>query len=140
MRSKLFIPLAMLFLFFSSSLFSQQGWGSKYNNLYDVNTVETISGQVTVIDKVYSDNSNSYGVHLIIKTGSGDMAVHLGPGWYIEEQTVQINTNDNVTLTGSKVMYEGSQIIIAKEVNKSGQLLKLRDDKGIPVWSGWKNK
>ena len=47
---------------------------------------------------------------------------------------------DNVTITGSKVTYEGNQVIIAKEVTKGDLVLKLRDDSGYPLWSGWRNK
>ena len=140
MKSKVFILSALLFVFFSTNLYSQQGWGSKYTKIYDVNTVETLTGEVTNIVKIYPDQNNSYGIHLILKTSSGDISVHLGPSWYVEEQSVQINTNDNITLTGSKVTYEGSQIIIAKEVSKGDQVLKLRDTNGNPLWAGWKNK
>ncbi|MBS1493116.1 MAG: DNA-binding protein [Bacteroidetes bacterium] len=137
MRTKMFFPLALLFLFFSSAIYSQQGWGNKYNKIYDVNTVETVSGQVISIDKTSPDQN---GIHLVLKADNNEITVHLGPGWYIEQQNVQINVNDNITLTGSKVTYEGSKFIIAKEVKKGDLILKLRDDNGAPLWAGWKNK
>ena len=142
MKSRIFLLTALFFVFSSCNLYSQKEWGpgSKYNNIYDVNTVETISGKVIKIDKIYPDKNTSYGVHMVLSTSSGDVSVHLGPGWYIENQDVQINTDDNVTVTGSRVAYEGNQVIIAKEVTKGDLVLKLRDDSGYPLWSGWRNK
>lgn len=142
MKSLIGIFLVSIFIFASCNTYSQYGWGrgSNYNRLYDVKTVETISGQVTEIDKIYPEKNMSYGVHLTLSTSGGSISVHLGPGWYIENQEVQISKDDNVTVTGSKVTYDGSQVIIAKEVTKGDQVLVLRDDEGYPLWAGWRNK
>lgn len=142
MRSIIAIFITLLFVFVSFNSYSQDGWGrgSNYNRLYDVKTVETISGQVTSIDKVYPDKNSSYGVHLTLSTSSGSISIHLGPGWYIEKQDMQIAIDDNITVTGSKVTYDGNQVIIAKEVVKGDMILKLRDDEGYPFWAGWRNK
>lgn len=40
-------------------------------------------------------------------------------------------------VTGSRVTFDGKPAIIAAEVKKGGETLKLRDEKGRPVWSGW---
>jgi hypothetical protein len=142
MKSLASILLILLFVFSSCSVYPQKGWGpgSNYNRMYDVNTVETISGQVTKVDKIYPDNNMSYGIHLTLSTTTGEISVHLGPGWFIENQDTEVNAGDNVTVTGSKVTYEGSEVIIAKEVTKGDEVLKLRDDNGFPLWSGWRNR
>lgn len=141
MRSiKIFLPL--LILFFAGNLYSQSGWGpgSKYNQLYDINTVETISGQVISVDQISHDNSKSNGVHLTVNTGQENITVHLGPAWYIDNQEIQIVKDDIISVTGSKVVYNGDMIIIAKYVIKGNDELLLRDDNGFPLWSGWRNK
>lgn len=68
------------------------GWGpgTKYGGLYDPKGLETVSGQVVKIDKITPIRGMSYGVHLILKTDQGDISVHLGPGWYIENQDMKI--------------------------------------------------
>jgi hypothetical protein len=43
---------------------------------------------------------------------------------------------DKVEVTGSRVTYEGQPTIIAGEVKKGAQVLKLRDAAGVPVWAG----
>ncbi len=62
--------------------------------------------------------------------------VHLGPSWYLETQAVTFAPGDKVEVTGSRVTYQGQPTIIAAEVKKDGQVLKLRDAAGIPVWAG----
>jgi hypothetical protein len=37
---------------------------------------------------------------------------------------------------GSRITYEGKPAIIAAEVKKGDEVLRLRDEKGIPVWAG----
>ena len=138
MKSKIFFLLVLLFALSTYNLYSQRASGpwSTYNSIYDVNTVETIFGQVRSVDKMYSSNNMSYGFHMTVYTTTGDISVHLGPGWFIENQVIQIYKDDNVTIKGSRVTYEGSNVIIAKEVIKEGQVLMLRDDNGYPLWSG----
>jgi|WetSurMetagenome_2_1015567.scaffolds.fasta_scaffold136688_2 hypothetical protein len=138
MKTKIFILFALLFAFFSCDLYSQnaQSPGNNYNIIYDVNTVETVLGQVRSIDNIYSVNNTSYDIIMIIYTNKGDISVHLGPVSYLVDQVFKINTDDNVLLTGSMVAYEGSKVIVAKEVSKGDQVLKLRDDNGYPLWVG----
>ncbi len=60
--------------------------------------------------------------------------MHLGPAWYIDKQTPKIETNDTITVTGSRITIDGKPAIIAAQVKKGNEVLKLRDENGIPVW------
>ncbi|OPY62846.1 MAG: hypothetical protein A4E57_03894 [Syntrophorhabdaceae bacterium PtaU1.Bin034] len=42
-----------------------------------------------------------------------------------------------VEVKGSRVNLAGKPVIIAAEVRKGEEILALRNDTGIPVWSGW---
>jgi hypothetical protein len=131
---------------FSVNLFAQKGGmnkkgtgrgiGSQYNRMYDVNTVETITGEVVKVDKVTGGKGMSYGVHILVKTGKETISVHLGPSWYMDKQQVKINPKDKVKLTGSRITYQGSPAIIASEITKGKETITLRDKNGYPVWSG----
>lgn len=142
MKTGKFYLAAALVLIFAGNIYSQNGWGpgSSYNRMYDTKTVETISGSVISIDQILPDKNMSVGIHLLLNTVNGNVSIHLGPAWYIENQDIQIIKGDNVSVTGSKVTYNGDQVIIAKEVIEGDQLLKLRDENGYPLWSGWRNK
>jgi len=54
----------------------------------------------------------------------------------MEKQAVIMAAGDKVEVTGSRIMYQGKPAIIAAEVKKSDQVLKLRDAAGIPAWAG----
>lgn len=142
MKTGKFYLAAALVLLFAGNIYSQNGWGpgSSYNRMYDTKTVETISGSVISIDQILPDKNMSVGIHLLLNTVNGNVSIHLGPAWYIDNQDIQIIKGDNVSVTGSKVTYNGDQVIIAKEVIKGDQILKLRDENGYPLWSGWRNK
>jgi hypothetical protein len=101
---------------------------------YDPKTVETIQGKVLSVEKTPS-KGRGYGVHLTLQTDKETIPVHLGPDWYIEKQTPKIEANDTITVTGSRVTIDGKPTIIAAQVKKGNEVLKLRDDNGVPAWS-----
>jgi hypothetical protein len=114
------------------------GMGSQYQRMYDPATVETISGTVEAVDKTTPMRGMHYGIHLLVKTDKETISVHLGPEWYLERLDTKIEKGDEVQVKGSRVTMMGNPAIIAAEVKKGDAVLKLRDDNGIPVWSGWK--
>jgi len=115
------------------------GWGpgSQYNRMYDPKAVETITGEVTAVDHITPVKGMSGGVHMNVKTDKETISVQLGPSWYLENQDVKIEPKDKVEVKGAKTTFAGKPVIIAAEVKKGDEVLKLRDDSGFPVWSGW---
>jgi len=118
------------------------GWGqgSPYNKMYDPKAVETISGEVTNVDRITPAKGMSGGLHMSVKTDKETISVHLGPSWYLENQDVKIETKDKVEVKGARTTFAGKPAIIAAEVKKGDEVLKLRDDNGFPVWSGWRRR
>lgn len=112
---------------------------SRHGRNYDPQTTETFSGEVTQIEHVKpSEAMRGRGVHLIVKTESQSVQVDLGPDWFIENQQIQIKLDDKVTVTGSRVTAGDQPVVIAREVRKDGEVLRLRDEIGRPVWAGWR--
>jgi hypothetical protein len=118
------------------------GWATegRYGRMYDPKTVETITGEVVSVDKVTPMKGMSYGVHLTVKTDKETVSVHLGPGWYMEKQDVKIEPKDKVEVTGSRITFGGKPAVIAAEVKKGEEVLKLRDENGLPAWCGWRRR
>jgi len=116
------------------------GWGpgNQYGRMYDPNTVVTISGEVVRVEKITPLRGMSYGIHLILKTEKEEISVHLGPGWFIENQDIKIEAKDEIEVKGSRITFQGSPAIIAAEVKKGEYKLRLRDERGFPSWSGWR--
>ncbi len=82
----------------------------------------------------------SHGVHVLLKTATGNISVHLGPAWYLENQDVKISVHDKIEAKGSRIVFNGSPALIAAEIKKGEEVLKLRDENGYPVWSGWRRR
>lgn len=116
------------------------GMGSAYGKMYNPKTIETFSGEVISIDKISPMRGMSQGVHMTVKTGKEKISVHLGPGWFIENQDIKIEPKDKVEVKGSRITFEGKPAIIASEVKKGKEILKLRDENGFPAWSGWRRR
>jgi hypothetical protein len=117
------------------------GWGpgSPYGRMYDPKTVVSTRGEVASIDLITPVRGMSRGVHLTLKTDKGEtLAVHLGPQWYIDQQPVKLAKGDKVEVRGSRITFQDKPALIATEVTKHGQTLRLRDDNGVPAWAGWR--
>jgi hypothetical protein len=133
----------MIYLMIVSPIISlaqdrQGGWGrnSNYNRMYDINTVTEVKGQVVGVEQVVPLQGMSSGIHLLVKTESETISVHLGPKWYLDNQSIQFTIHDQVEVKGSKVPLNGKQIIIAREISKDGKVFTLRDKNGMPSWAG----
>jgi hypothetical protein len=101
---------------------------------YDAKTVETIGGKVLSIEKTTPAKKRGYWIDVMLQTANGTIAVQLGPAWYIDKQTPRIEANDIITVTGSRLTMDGRSAIVAADVTRGNELLKLRENNGIPVW------
>ena len=144
------VLISILSLFLAPESFAQRGlkwrgsggWGmgSNYNRMYDPKTAETVTGEVVSVDRMTPMKGMSYGVHLMLKTDKETVSIHLGPVWFIENQDVKIEPKDKVEVKGSRITFEGKPAIIAAEVKKGDEVLKIRDENGFPFWSGWRRR
>lgn len=116
-----------------------QGWGggSQYSRIYDATTVDTVEGNVVNVDLFSPGPGMAPGVHLLLRAGDETITVHLGPAWYIENQEGQIESGDQVRVVGSRVSLDGEAVLIAAAVTRGNETLVLRDEIGVPFWSGW---
>jgi len=113
------------------------GSGRHYGMMWDAKTLVTLSGEVISVDRYTPGRGGgSYGLSLTVKTDKETLPVILGADWYVEKQNVKIEPKDKVGIKGSRVMLQDQPTILAAEVKKGDKILKLRDDKGVPLWAG----
>ncbi len=119
-----------------------RGWGlgNEYCLTYKPDTTVTISGEVISVEKTVPKKGMFYGIHLIVKTSEKTVSVHLGPGWYMKDQGIAIMPDDKVEIKGHRISDRGERAIIAAEVTKGDEILKLRDESGLPFWRGRRNR
>lgn len=125
--------LSLVLLICAGVAAAQSGSTSK-GRIYDPATETTITGQVADVAQ-HAGRGRGTGTHLMLETSAGRVEVHLGPTSYLAAQNASYAKGDKVTVTGSKVKFGSSEVIIAREVKKGDQVLTLRDAQGIPKWS-----
>jgi len=148
-----FLPLMILPLFLELSgpaagqKLGLPGGGKRHGDsetqdrqAYNLQTVTTVQGQV--------EDLGSYGMQgwraaqgmaiqgLMLKTSNGNLTINLGPPWYVRKQGFTLQKGDTLEVTGSKVTKDEKTVLLAAEVKKNGQTLKVRDEKGAPLFRG----
>ena len=113
----------------------QEVQGSAPGGLYNPKTVVTVAGTVVWMTPSPVKPGLPYLVYLTMQTGEGKINIFLGPSLYINKMPLQINMLDHIQVTGSKIMWEGSPVILAAEVKKGDKVQKLRDPNGVPFWT-----
>lgn len=102
---------------------------------YDPSTETAVKGTVEQVKQV-SGRHGWNGTHLVLKTESGTMAVHVGPSSYLTAQGFSFAQGDEVQVLGSKLKFADSEALIAREIKRGNKTLVLRDAQGVPRWSG----
>ena len=116
------------------------GWEREgsYQRLYNPDSVETLTGEVHKVEYFAPMKGMGQGVHLQLKSDDKTLPIHLGPRWFLDNQDVEIKEGDRIKVKGSRITFEDKPAIIASEIEKGYEILKLRDDKGFPMWAGWR--
>jgi len=116
------------------------GWAANgaYGRLFDPKTVVTVSGTITSLAEVTPIRGMGVGVHLMLKTKTESVDVHLGPRWYLESQDADLKAGDAIEVRGSRIQLDKKPAIIAVEIKRGEDTLVLRDPDGIPRWAGWR--
>ena len=65
--------------------------------------------------------------------------MYLGPHMYIDFEHVKIVAGDMVEITGVRAVFGGQDVFLAGEVRRGGEVLKLRNEDGRPLWAGTKH-
>ena len=92
---------------------------------------------MVAVERVAGPGAGGGGVHLVLRTDAAPaLSVRLGPASYVDRQTMKIAAGDRIEVKGSRVTVDGKPVIVAAEVRKGSERLALRDDAGVPHWSG----
>jgi hypothetical protein len=105
--------------------------GPKYDTANEVK----IKGVVEDIREVPGEFE---GTHLVVKTDTGTVLVHVAPADFLTEMDTSFKKGDEVQVIGAKAPDAPETEILAREITVGTNTTTLRDDKGIPVWAGWK--
>jgi hypothetical protein len=70
----------------------------------------------------------------VLKTETGNVEVHLAPASFMKQYDINIRKDDNVTIIGSRIMFDGKPALIAKSVAIGRETYNFRDPSGRPLW------
>lgn len=110
------------------------GQAPRVTRSLDPGSVATVSGTVTAEKRVDAGDGHS-GVQVVVKTAQGEVAVHLGPDSYVDQQSPRIVRGDAVTVTGFRVTVDDRPAIVAQTVTVGGKTITFRDPRGAPAWA-----
>ena len=100
---------------------------------YDLQTETKTKGVIEEINVLPMGTRKDF-TELIVKVGDNKIHIYLCPEPYEKEMGINFSKGDQISVTGSKVKQEESEVILAREIERAGDRLLFRDDKGNPVW------
>lgn len=119
---------------------AQEPGGGQGSPRYDTATEATFRGTVEAVKQIEAAGRRGPGTHVVLKTAEGAVDVHLGPKGFLDAQKLTVAVGDAVEIVGSRVKVAGADAVIAREIRRGDQKLILRDEKGVPRWSGGQNR
>ncbi len=127
------IVIALLVLGLGIAAFAQGPHGMRN---YDPKTEVTVKGMVEDVQQQVAGKKGQMGTHLVLKTDSGTLPIHVGPSAYIASKQFSFAKGDEIEVLGSKVSIGGEETLLAREITKQGKTLVLRNAQGVPQWAG----
>jgi len=108
---------------------------SKTGPKYDVKNEVKIKG---VVEEIREIPGQFEGTLLVVKTDSKTVMVRVAPAAFLKEIDTSFNKGDQVEVVGCKAPDATEEEVLAREITVGQNTTTLRDDKGVPIWAGWK--
>lgn len=126
---------AAIILVASGALWAQKPGGNTVPK-YDAKNEVTLKGTVDEIKEIPGPLE---GVHLILKSDTETILVHVAPDKFLKEMETSFNKGDVLEVVGCKIKdADGSDELLARQITKANNNeLVLRDKKGTPIWVLW---
>jgi len=101
---------------------------------YNLKTETNFVGTIAKVREVPIGEAFA-GIHVTMQSKSETIEVYLGPADFIKLMGMPLRPGvKDVTVIGSKVKFEGSDLVLARELRIDHTELLLRDEKGFPNW------
>lgn len=117
---------------------------SSYARLGSQSQAQELTGEIEGIETV-SPGGRDMGPGMVLRLRSRDQTrqtarIHLGPYWFVEENMPGLRVGQQVQVRGAPEDWGGQQVLLASELSRNQQRVRLRDGHGRPQWAGgWQN-
>ena len=102
---------------------------------YDKSKEVTVTGTVEAVTPQQGMRGMG-GTHLTLAVGAEKLDVHVGPTPWLADKKYEFAAGDQLTIVGSRQTIAGVDSLIAREIDKGGTTMSLRDENGRPLWAG----
>lgn len=107
---------------------------SQYQQLFRSGAIKTVQGRTVRIEPFCPGSGRFSGIQLVLDINGQQLSVHLGPQWYVEDQSLPLAYNSIVTATGAMVIFEQVPTMMAMEITTADGVMRLRDADGSARW------
>ena len=90
----------------------------------------TVSGTVAEVREFYCPIVDEQAMHLVVKSGSEVLLVHLAPGRFMRRENIQFHTGDRVDVVGTRVNFQDKDALLAREITRGNESFVFRDRDG----------
>jgi DNA/RNA endonuclease YhcR with UshA esterase domain len=102
---------------------------------YDLATEVTLKGTITDISERNCPVSGGLGFHFILKMqDTKSIEVHVATSKFVKTNEMGLNKGDQVEVVGSKVKFEGTETILARQITHGDEIFVFRFKDGKPAW------
>jgi hypothetical protein len=101
---------------------------------YNVKSEIDFVGTIVKVSEVPAGEAFA-GIHLTMQSKGDAIEVYLAPADFMKLMAVPLHPGMKlVGITGSKVKFEGNDLVLARELRSEKTVLILRDETGFPNW------
>ena len=125
------LVVLILVVLVATLVFAQTKPDSKYNKASEVK----LKGTVEEVKMVPGTCCKESCAHLMLRTDKGLLEIQVAPEAFLKDMEVSFAKGDNLEVTAAKIT--GSEVYLAREIQKNGDVVVVRDNEGGPVWN-WK--
>jgi len=101
---------------------------------YSAATELKAEGVIQDVQQYWCPINGDEGTHLMLKTDTGILEVHVAPRRFLEGNGVSFSKGDQVSVVGSMVIYQGHDAMIARKITRGDQTFAVRQPDGRPLW------
>jgi len=97
---------------------------------YNAMTEARVEGTILEVQEFYCPVTDDRGSHLVVKTTSGPVLVHVGIARTLRAHNITFSAGDRVEVLGSAFRHNKVNSLIAREIIRGNETFTLRDAKG----------
>lgn len=115
------------------------GWGpnTRYEQAFDNFNLRTFVATVVRVDTITPIRDEmSVAMRLIAQIDGEEVAIHLGPMWYVTHQDINFPRGERIDVRGHRTSLTGvGEFIMPVEIRSRNRIFRFRDDDGHAFWT-----